>query len=85
MPLSEKLHQTGEDTDICIGADYSHLLPQYIEQEMRIGPLCIQKSAFGCGYILRGVEPLRKLLVTTVYVPEPIDEPGGPVDELKPA
>jgi hypothetical protein len=27
------------ETDICIGADYWHFLPQYIEQEKRKGPL----------------------------------------------
>ena len=32
-PLSKELHQTGEATDVCIGADYPHLQPKHIEQE----------------------------------------------------
>jgi hypothetical protein len=79
-PLSEELHQTGENTDTCIGANYWHLLPQYIEQEMRDGPLHIYKSAFGCGYILRGVEPRPKPVVATVVLEpvEPVDKPAEP-------
>jgi hypothetical protein len=37
-PLSKELHQTGAATDVCIGADYPHLQPKHIEQEMD-GPL----------------------------------------------
>jgi len=53
-----ELHQTGKDTDICFRSDYWHLQPWYIEQEMQAGPLHIYKSAFSCGYILRGVEEM---------------------------
>ncbi len=35
------LFQMGEDTDICTGADYWHLLPHYIKWEMLEGPLDI--------------------------------------------
>jgi hypothetical protein len=56
-PLSKELHQTGEATDVCIGADYPHLQPKHIEQESKDGPLHIYKSIFGGGFILRGVEP----------------------------
>ena len=56
-PLSKEMHQTGEATDVCIGADYPHLQPKHIEQESRDGPLHIYKSIFGGGFILRGVEP----------------------------
>jgi hypothetical protein len=53
-PLSGELHQTGEATDVCIGADYPQLQPKHIEQEMRNGPLHVYRSVFGCGFILRG-------------------------------
>jgi hypothetical protein len=57
MPLSGELHQTGEATDICVGADYPHLQPKHIEKEIGNGQLHVYQSAFGCGYILRGTEP----------------------------
>jgi hypothetical protein len=44
--------------DICFRSEYWHLQPWYIKQEMRAGPLHIYKSAFSCGYILRGVEEM---------------------------
>ncbi len=43
-PLLEELQQTGEYTDICIRADYCHLLPHYIEWEMRDRLLYLQVS-----------------------------------------
>jgi hypothetical protein len=55
-PLSEELQQTGEYSDICIRADYWHLLPQYIKREMRDGLFYIYKPAFGCGYFA-GLSP----------------------------
>ena len=57
MPLSGELHQTGEATDICVGADYPQLQPKHIEREIGNGQLHVYQSAFGCGYILRGTEP----------------------------
>jgi hypothetical protein len=33
-PPAEEMHQTGKDTDICIGADYGELLPTYVEQQL---------------------------------------------------
>jgi len=51
-PLSGELHQTGAATDVCIGADYPHLQPKHIEQEMGGGPLHIYQSIFGKGFIL---------------------------------
>jgi hypothetical protein len=57
MPLSGELHQTGEATDICVGADYPQLQPKHIEKEIGNGQLHVYQSAFGCGYILRGTEP----------------------------
>jgi len=56
-PLSGELHQTGEATDVCIGADYPQLQPKHIEREMGDGPLHIYQSVFGCRFVLRGVEP----------------------------
>ena len=56
-PLSGELHQTGEATDVCIGADYPHLQPKHIEQEMNNGPLHVYRTVFDCGFVLRGVEP----------------------------
>jgi hypothetical protein len=79
-PLSEELYQTGKETDIYIGADDWHLPSQYIEQEMRNGPLHIYKSVFGCGYILRGMEPLPKSIVASVDDLEQEDEPAVPED-----
>jgi len=57
MPPSDELRQTEAATDVCIGADYEHLQPKHIEQEIKGGPLHIYRSTFGCGFILRGVEP----------------------------
>ena len=34
MPLSGELHQTGEATDVCIGADYPQLQPKHIKKEI---------------------------------------------------
>ena len=39
MPLSGELHQTGEATDICVGADYPQLQPKHIEKEIGDGSL----------------------------------------------
>jgi len=57
MPLSGELHQAGGATDICVGADYPQLQPQHIEKEIGDGQLHVYRSAFGCGYILRGTAP----------------------------
>jgi len=51
-PLPKELHQTGAATDVCIGADYPHLQPKHIEQEMD-GPLHVYKVIFDCGFVLR--------------------------------
>jgi hypothetical protein len=71
------------------------LLPQYVEQEMRNRPLHIYKSAFSCGYVLKGLEPPPKPGAATVEPLEPEDESepkdepvepedeSGPVDELE--
>jgi hypothetical protein len=81
-PPAEEMHQTGEDTDICIGANHWELLPTYVEQQLWKGPLHIYRSAFGCGYIVRGVEPPPKTTAAAVEpgrqpveVDEPVDEP----------
>jgi hypothetical protein len=33
-PPTEEMHRTGEDADVCIGADYGKLLPTYVEQQL---------------------------------------------------
>ncbi len=45
--------------------------------------LRIYKSEFGCGYILRGVEPPPKLVAATV-VREPVEEPESEDEPAEP-
>ena len=66
MPLSGELHQTGEATDICVGADYPQLQPKHIEKEMGDGQLHVYQSVFGCGFILRGVEPAEPAALAAI-------------------
>ena len=73
-PPSLGLSQSGSATDICVGADNWQLQPRYVEREHSGGPLEVYRSAFGCGYIIRGVEPPARPVVARW---QEVQESGG--------
>ena len=71
------LSQSGRPTDICVGADYWQLQPRFLENEWGGGSLKIYRSAFGCGFILRGeLPPPRPVAARRQELPE-VKESGG--------
>jgi hypothetical protein len=76
-PPLDGLCQSGRPTDICVGADYWQLQPRFLENEWGGGPLNIYRSAFGCGFILRGeLPPPPPVAARRQEVPE-VQESGG--------